>query len=204
MSRPPLSWSWRQRRREDNNHWQISAASAKRRAFRTALRSRYLPRSSHRTTRSVGERTSTEVIRQKPGADPSAVVFDALTAAKARKVDYVIVDTAAVCRIKPVSWRSWKKCGAPRCASSPMHRMRFCWFWTQPPAERAGAGAQIYRDIGRNRYRLDETGRYCEGWSGCFDRPRTGAADPLCGRGRKSRRSASVDAEKFIESLFSV
>jgi fused signal recognition particle receptor len=34
------------------------------------------------------------VIKQAAGADPSAVVFDALQAAKARKVDYVIVDTA--------------------------------------------------------------------------------------------------------------
>jgi fused signal recognition particle receptor len=41
-----------------------------------------------------GARTNTEVIRQKTGADPSAVLFDALHAAKARKVDYVIVDTA--------------------------------------------------------------------------------------------------------------
>ncbi len=41
-----------------------------------------------------GERTGTEVIRQKSGADPSAVVFDALQAARARKTDYVIVDTA--------------------------------------------------------------------------------------------------------------
>src|SRR5258705_8350850 len=41
-----------------------------------------------------GERTSTEVIRQKPGADPSAVLFDAVHAARARKTDYVIVDTA--------------------------------------------------------------------------------------------------------------
>jgi len=41
-----------------------------------------------------GTRTATEVIRQNQGADPSAVVFDALQAAKARKVDYVIVDTA--------------------------------------------------------------------------------------------------------------
>jgi fused signal recognition particle receptor len=39
-------------------------------------------------------RSSTEMIRQKPGADPSAVLFDALTAAKSRAVDYVIVDTA--------------------------------------------------------------------------------------------------------------
>lgn len=41
-----------------------------------------------------GQRTSTEVIRQKTGSDPSAVMFDALQAAKARKTDYVIVDTA--------------------------------------------------------------------------------------------------------------
>src|SRR3954470_18130471 len=41
-----------------------------------------------------GQRTGTDVIRQKTGADPSAVLFDALQSAKARKVDYVIVDTA--------------------------------------------------------------------------------------------------------------
>jgi fused signal recognition particle receptor len=41
-----------------------------------------------------GERTATEVIRQKPGADPSAVLFDAVQSARARKIDYVIVDTA--------------------------------------------------------------------------------------------------------------
>jgi len=40
------------------------------------------------------ERNGVAMIRQSPGADPSAVVFDALNAAKARKVDYVIVDTA--------------------------------------------------------------------------------------------------------------
>ncbi len=41
-----------------------------------------------------GERTGTPVIRQSPGSDPSAVLFDALNAARARKSDYVIVDTA--------------------------------------------------------------------------------------------------------------
>src|SRR5271169_6183079 len=34
------------------------------------------------------------MIKQKPGADPAAVVFDAMTAARARGVDVVIVDTA--------------------------------------------------------------------------------------------------------------
>lgn len=40
------------------------------------------------------QRVGVDLIRQKPGADPSAVLFDALHAARARKVDYVIVDTA--------------------------------------------------------------------------------------------------------------
>ncbi len=41
-----------------------------------------------------GERTGTEVIRQQPNSDPSAVLFDALQAAKARRISYVIADTA--------------------------------------------------------------------------------------------------------------
>jgi len=40
------------------------------------------------------QRAGVELVRQKTGADPSSVVFDALHAAKARAVDYVIVDTA--------------------------------------------------------------------------------------------------------------
>ncbi|MGH9379913.1 MAG: signal recognition particle-docking protein FtsY [Thermoanaerobaculia bacterium] len=41
-----------------------------------------------------GERLGVDVIRQAAGADPGAVVFDALAAARARKVDEVVVDTA--------------------------------------------------------------------------------------------------------------
>lgn len=40
------------------------------------------------------QRSGVEMIRQNTGADPSAVVFDSLQAAKARKTDYVIIDTA--------------------------------------------------------------------------------------------------------------
>jgi fused signal recognition particle receptor len=41
-----------------------------------------------------GERLSLEVIRQRYGGDPAAVAFDALSAALARKYDYLILDTA--------------------------------------------------------------------------------------------------------------
>ena len=41
-----------------------------------------------------GDRLGVDVVKQGKGADPGAVVFDALQAARARKVDRVIVDTA--------------------------------------------------------------------------------------------------------------
>jgi fused signal recognition particle receptor len=40
------------------------------------------------------QRNGIEVIKQKSGADPAAVVYDAVAAAKARSADVVIVDTA--------------------------------------------------------------------------------------------------------------
>jgi len=41
-----------------------------------------------------GERTGIPVIKHREGADPGAVVFDAVSAAKARAIDVLIVDTA--------------------------------------------------------------------------------------------------------------
>jgi fused signal recognition particle receptor len=41
-----------------------------------------------------GDRVGAEVISQKRGADPAAVVFDALSAAKGRNLDGVLIDTA--------------------------------------------------------------------------------------------------------------
>ena len=40
------------------------------------------------------QRAGVDIVRQSEGADPAAVVFDALTAAKARSADVVLVDTA--------------------------------------------------------------------------------------------------------------
>ena len=41
-----------------------------------------------------GERLGVEVIRQGQGADPGAVVYDAIHAARARQVDELVIDTA--------------------------------------------------------------------------------------------------------------
>jgi fused signal recognition particle receptor len=39
-------------------------------------------------------RANVPLVKQKPNADPSAVLFDALQSAKSKKIDYVIADTA--------------------------------------------------------------------------------------------------------------
>lgn len=41
-----------------------------------------------------GRRAGVEVVKQKSGADPSAVIFDALSAARSQATDIVVVDTA--------------------------------------------------------------------------------------------------------------
>lgn len=41
-----------------------------------------------------GDRLGVDVVRQQPGSDPAAVAFDAVTAAKARGIDTVFIDSA--------------------------------------------------------------------------------------------------------------
>jgi len=40
------------------------------------------------------ERTQADIVKQSSGADPAAVLFDAIAASKARKTDVLLVDTA--------------------------------------------------------------------------------------------------------------
>ncbi len=58
-----------------------------------------------------GERVGTDVIKQATGADPSAVVFDALTAALSRKADIVLIDTAGRLHTKTNLMEELKKIG---------------------------------------------------------------------------------------------
>jgi len=56
-------------------------------------------------------RINCELVRQQPGGDPAAVVFDAITAGKARGKDYVIVDTAGRLHTKANLMEELKKVG---------------------------------------------------------------------------------------------
>ncbi len=55
------------------------------------------------------ERSGAEFVRGREGSDPSSVVFDGLSAAKARKIDVVIVDTAGRLQTKTNLMEELKK-----------------------------------------------------------------------------------------------
>ena len=74
-----------------------------------------------------GSRTGVEVIKTKPGGDPSAVLYDALNAAKARHTDSVIVDTAGRLHTKTSLMAELEKMSAPHSALFPERRTKFCW-----------------------------------------------------------------------------
>ncbi len=56
-----------------------------------------------------GKRAGVDVIKHQEGSDPAAVIFDAISAAKSRKIDVLICDTAGRLHNKKNLWRSLEK-----------------------------------------------------------------------------------------------
>ena len=81
MAKPPPSANSRQRIKNEGNDVLICAADT----FRAAA--------SDQLEIWAG-RAGVQIVQQKQGTDPAAVLFDALAAAKARNSDVLIVDTA--------------------------------------------------------------------------------------------------------------
>ena len=84
------------------------------------------------------ERAGCELVRQHEGADPGAVLFDALQAAKARNVDVVLCDTAGRLHNKANLMAELDQAlqdhrpGVPRLPPG-----RRCWCWMPPPDKTA-------------------------------------------------------------------
>src|SRR5208337_342204 len=114
-----------------------------------------------------GDRTGTEVIKNKPGGDPAAVLFDALQAAKARKTDYVIVDRTGCSkrgcspnrRASPASCSpSWM--ARPKAASwSPSAKSWACPCATSASARKPATCCRSIRRISWTRYSTDMSKR---------------------------------------------
>ena len=57
------------------------------------------------------DRANVRIVKHEEGSDPSAVVFDAISSAKAKKTDVVIVDTAGRLHVKANLMEELKKMG---------------------------------------------------------------------------------------------
>ena len=148
-----------------------------------------------------GERTATQVIRQNAGSDPSAVLFDAVTAAKARKVDYVIVDTAGRLQTKENLMPSWKmNCTAKKLSRDAPHQSFVLDATTgQNGLEQARKFTESSGVTGIVLTKLDGTAK-----GGIVIAIARELNLPIryVGIGEKVEDLLPFDGEKFIESLF--
>ena len=150
-----------------------------------------------------GERIAVDVVSQKAGSDPAAVVFDALAAAKARSVDHVIVDTAGRLHTKSNLMAELAKMRAS-------HRPRGVRL-AAPNAARAGRdqrsergqSGQGVQPLGRRRRHFpDQAGRHRQGWCGGGRRARASATRGSSGRRRAGRRHGRLSPRDFAAALF--
>jgi fused signal recognition particle receptor len=150
-----------------------------------------------------GERTGTAVIRQAPGSDPSAVLFDALQAGRSRKVDYVIVDTAGRLQTKENLMAELQKMGraAKKVIPGAPHEVLLVLDATtgQNGLEQARKFTETSGVTGIVLTKLDGTAK-----GGIVVAIARELNLPIryVGVGEKTDDLLPFDSEKFIESLF--
>ena len=132
-----------------------------------------------------GDRNNVPVIAQAAGADPAAVIFDAMQAAQARGADVLIADTAGRLHTQSNLMDELRKVrrvlgrldagGAARGAAGARR---------EPGAERARPGATVPRSARRHRNRAHQARWDGEGWHRARHRRSVAHPDPVPGRGR--------------------
>lgn len=106
------------------------------------------------------ERTGADIVKHAEGADPAAVAFDAVSAAKARGSDVVLIDTAGRLQTKVnlmeelAKNQPCRKKSNSRRASPDYSRIR-CY----DRAKRGQPGAEFWRDRSANRRSADKIRR---------------------------------------------
>jgi len=150
-----------------------------------------------------GERTHSPVIRQNPGSDPSAVLFDALNAARSRRVDYVIVDTAGRLQTKEYLMAELQKMSrtAKKVIADAPHEVLLVLDATtgQNGLEQARKFTETSGVTGIVLTKLDGTAK-----GGIVVAIARELNLPIryIGVGEKAEDLLPFDSEKFIESLF--
>ena len=137
-------------------------------------------------------RAGVDIVRQHEGADPGAVLFDALQAAKARNVDVVLCDTAGRLHNKQNLMIAGQAAEDHR-PGMPQFQLRdAAGAGRHHRAERTDPGTDLQGDGGVDGYYPDEAGWYRQGRHRHRHRPGAGCAGKVRGCGRGYRRPEAL------------
>ena len=150
------------------------------------------------------DRSGCQFVSHAPGADPAAVVYDALDAAVARRVDLVIADTAGRLHTKFNLMEELKKIQrvARKIDPTAMHEVLLVLDATsgQNALEQTKAFGEAVGVTGVILTKLDGTAK---GGVAFAIRRRLDVPIMFVGTGEKVTDFAPFDAESFVDALFS-
>ncbi len=146
-----------------------------------------------------GERTGVEVIAQGPGADPGAVVYDAIRASQeTRSADLLIIDTAGRLHTKYNLMKELEKVRAVCAAAGPRGAARdAAGARRDHRAERHQPGQALQRRGRNHRHHPDQARRHGQGRDRLRDPGRARRPRALRGHGREGRRLRGIRPEGF-------
>ena len=150
-----------------------------------------------------GQRVGAEVIAHAPGADPGAVVYDAIRATLSRGIDLLIVDTAGRLHTKYNLMQELKKIRGV--AAKQVHRAPHeTWLVLDATTgQNALSQARHFKDVvnvtGIILAKLDGTAKGGIAFAVAHD---LGLPIRFVGTGERVNDLAEFDAEAFVEGLF--
>lgn len=150
-----------------------------------------------------GERIGIPVIKQKPGADPSGVVYDALQAAKARNIDVVIIDTAGRLHTKVNLMEELKKMARVASKEVPGAPHETLLVLDAVVGQNAISQAKIFsRAIPITGVVLTKLDGTAKGGIVVAIAKKFGISIKFIGVGEKMDDLQKFDAERFVDALF--
>ncbi len=149
------------------------------------------------------ERAKVKIVKHEEGSDPSAVVFDAVSSAKARKTDVLIVDTAGRLHVKENLMNELKKMHRVVDREYPQANFYKFLVLDATTGQNALNQAKVFHEAveldGIVLTKLDGTAKGGFVISLCGD-----AQIPVVfvGTGEKMEDISLFDSEEFVEALF--
>lgn len=151
-----------------------------------------------------GERVGAKVIKHSHGADPGAVVFDAIQAAKAKGIDIVIVDTAGRLHTKVPLMEELKKIKRVMDKEMPGSPQELLLVLDATTGQNAISQARIFHEaIGISGIVLTKLDGTAKGGIIVAIIKEIGIPVKLIGIGEKAEDLRDFNAEEFAEALFS-